>query len=125
MSEVKSIQFPTTSVTQTGTATKGQTPISLRLGMEKNFIFVICGQEEGEQTVAAYINYTYSWYRIREQLEQILKTEKREGWEKAKKEEERIIEQIRLLQQNKIIIDFSKAVREAELRAKEKVQMAL
>ena len=100
MSEVQSLPFPVTVNTPTGTRTKMSIPIKLRVGMEKDFVFSICNQKEGERIVEAYIHYTFRWHKIQGQLRQIAKTEDREGWEEAKNEEEEVMEQIKALQQN-------------------------
>ena len=69
--EVKSIQFKSTS----SPLTRRQAPISLVLGMEKEYQFTEGNQVEGERITALYISCTYSYYAIGEQLRQISKTE--------------------------------------------------
>ena len=120
MSEVKSVQFPSTASTPAGTTTRKQVPISLVLGMEKDFQF--SNQEEGERITAAYISCTYSYHAIIEELKQISETEDHERQEEVKRKEEETLEQIKQFQQNNIIKDFSRAVREEEQKASEKKQ---
>ena len=117
--EVKSIQFKYTSPSQT----KKQVPISLVLGMEKVYQFSEGNQVDGERITAQYISDTYSYYAIGEELSQVSKTEEPERWEGLKAKENKMLDQVRKLQQHSLIIEFSKAVREEQQRKLQEKQL--
>ena len=83
--EVKSIQFKSTSPSQT----RKQMPISLGIGMEKEYQFSEGNQVDGERITAQYISDTYSYYAIGEELSQISETEEPERWKVLKTNEMR------------------------------------
>ena len=102
---MRSIRFKPTSSDSPGRLS----PISIKLGMEKDHVFSEGNQEEGERLTSKYISDTYTFYAIKEQLKQMPEEEEQRRKE-LKVVQEKIRRQIKESQENKLIIEFSQAV---------------
>ena len=87
-----------------------ETPIMLKKGMEKQYQFTAGPQAEGEKLTAAYITDTIYFYALGTQIQET-QEEQIQKRKQLKKEQSEVLKQVRLLQQNEYIIEFSAAIK--------------